>query len=248
MDKLKEHIQSNRQALDTKHPSDAVWAGIQKELSVQDTKIVSIKAIRWIAAACILLAAGIFWLNAPRQHKLQSDTVNNFARQPLKETVLPPVSEQDAQHNNDVAEAISEQPLKHSLKKTGTEKQVAQKNNSLHNNEEVENTLHSLQNSFVTIINFQRSKINATPIYAEGPVYFRDFTLRFKQMEKDESDIKKQIIAHGLTDELLEQLINIYQQKLNVLKQLQTEINKTNSRYLQTNPVSEITKTSFLNI
>lgn len=67
-------------------------------------------------------------------------------------------------------------------------------------------------------------------------------------MEKDESDIKKQIIAHGLTDELLEQLINIYQQKLNVLKQLQTEINKTNSRYLQTNPVSEITKTSFLNI
>jgi len=48
--------------------------------------------------------------------------------------------------------------------------------------------------------------------------------------------------------ELMNQLINVYQQKINVLKLLQSEISKTNSRYLQTKPSSDSTRTSFLKI
>ncbi len=53
------------------------------------------------------------------------------------------------------------------------------------------------------------------------PSYFKDFKLQMQQMEKDEKQIKVFISKNGMTDELLDQLINVYQQKLTMLKQLQ---------------------------
>ena len=67
-------------------------------------------------------------------------------------------------------------------------------------------------------------------------------------MEKDEARIKSYIHKNGMSDELLDQLINVYQQKLNMLKQLQTEMQKLNSRYKQNRPVIDTLKTYFLNL
>jgi hypothetical protein len=86
------------------------------------------------------------------------------------------------------------------------------------------------------------------PMYAESPDYFLDFKQQIKQIEKDEKEIKTDITKKGMSDELLEHLINLYQQKLSVLKQLQIEMNKTNNRYqLNRGPVDS-TKTYFLNL
>ena len=109
-------------------------------------------------------------------------------------------------------------------------------------------TLNQIENTFTQIINLQKAKVNTTPLNAESPSYFNDFTIQMKHMERDEQTIKKDIRKSGLTDELLDQLINIYQQKLNMLKQLQNEINKTNSRFKQNRGPVDSTKTYFLNI
>lgn len=85
-------------------------------------------------------------------------------------------------------------------------------------------------------------------MYAETPEYFNDFKIQIKQMEKDEKVIKSDIAKRGMNDELLDQLINLYQQKLNTLKQLQLEMNKLNSRYKKSRQPVDPTRTYFLNI
>jgi cell division septum initiation protein DivIVA len=51
-----------------------------------------------------------------------------------------------------------------------------------------------------------------------------------------------------MTDELLDQLINVYQQKLTMLKQLQNEMQKLNTRYKQNRESIDTAKTYFLNL
>ena len=85
-------------------------------------------------------------------------------------------------------------------------------------------------------------------MYTETPEYFNDFKIQISQMEKDEKVIKSDIAKRGMNDELLDQLINLYQQKLNILKQLQIEMNKTNNRFKQNRGPVDSTRTYFLNI
>lgn len=106
----------------------------------------------------------------------------------------------------------------------------------------------SLESSFTQVINLQKARISTTPLYAESPSYFKDFKLQMQQMEKDEKQIKAFISKHGMTDELLDQLINVYQQKLTMLKQLQNEMQKLNTRYKQNRESVDTAKTYFLNL
>jgi hypothetical protein len=108
--------------------------------------------------------------------------------------------------------------------------------------------LNDLESSFTQVINLQRARVSTMPMYAETPEYFSDFKVQMRQMEKDEKVIKADISKRGLSDELLDQLINLYQQKLNTLKQLQIEMNKTNNRFKQNRGPVDSTRTYFLNI
>ena len=85
-------------------------------------------------------------------------------------------------------------------------------------------------------------------MYAESAEYFKDFNTQIKLMEKEEKNIKSTIAKHGINNDLLDQLINLYQQKLTVLKQLQLEMNKTNNRFKQTRGPIDTTRTYFLSI
>ena len=60
--------------------------------------------------------------------------------------------------------------------------------------------------------------------------------------------VRAQMERFRSMSELLDQLINLYQQKLNTLKQLQTEMNKTNTRYKQSRGPVDSTRTYFLNL
>jgi hypothetical protein len=67
-------------------------------------------------------------------------------------------------------------------------------------------------------------------------------------MEKEEKNIKSTISRRGINNDLLYQLINLYQQKLTILKQLQLEMNKTNNRFKQNRGPVDTTRTYFLSI
>jgi hypothetical protein len=108
--------------------------------------------------------------------------------------------------------------------------------------------LDQLASSFVQVINLQRNRISTTPLFAETPAYFDDFTKQLSQMDKDEKQIRTDIRKQGLQPEMIDQLINVYQQKLDVLKQLQLEMNKLNNRYKQNRGPVDTTKTYFINI
>ena len=85
-------------------------------------------------------------------------------------------------------------------------------------------------------------------MYAESADYFKDFNIQIKQMEKEERDIKSSISKAGINNDLLDQLINLYQQKLTILKQLQLEMNKTNNRFKQNRGPVDTTRSYFLSI
>jgi hypothetical protein len=67
-------------------------------------------------------------------------------------------------------------------------------------------------------------------------------------MDRDEQQVRKDIRTYGLTNEFLEQLINVYQQKLNLLKSLQAEINKMNNKIRGNQSPSVKTEVHYLNI
>ncbi|MNY50243.1 hypothetical protein D3C86_1857360 [compost metagenome] len=85
-------------------------------------------------------------------------------------------------------------------------------------------------------------------MYAESAEYFADFKIQMKQLEKEEKSIKAEVVKQGLTDDLLNQLINLYQIKLGTLKQLQTEMNKINNRVKQIRRPVDSIKTYFIHI
>ncbi len=106
----------------------------------------------------------------------------------------------------------------------------------------------NLETSFTQVIHLQKNRINTMPMYAESAGYFKDFSLKLKEMDQEEKSIQVAIAKKGLNNELLDQLINLYQQKLIILKQLQLEMNKTNNRFKQNRGPVDTTRTYFINI
>ena len=72
--------------------------------------------------------------------------------------------------------------------------------------------------------------------------------MQIQQIEADEKQLKKEISKKGLTANQLDQLIDLYQYKLTVLKQLQLEMNKTNNRFKQNRGPVDSTRAYFINI
>jgi len=253
MDELKKHIRQRLNELDVDEPNGKGWAQIEKELFPEKRIVISFSA-RWAVAACIVLLAGVgvFWFNqkstetvAIAPAKKDGKGVNNIIIQP-NPSPKASIDSEDNKATRDVA-------LSSQKEKTTTAASVVKRHpprNYKDNGESLEDmkTLENMENSFTQVINMEKERVNTTPLTGEDPGYFKDFGRQIKAMEVDEVAVKKEIKKHGITDGLLDRLINIYQQKLNVLKQLQKEIQKTNNRYKQGRPSEETPKLYFLNI
>lgn len=242
MDELKRYIQQHKEQLDHDEPGADLWKRIAAESSVkpvQQTGIIPLM-IRRVAAACILVLAGIgtWYILADRTKtdKTQTAVV-------LHKTMpaLPTPRETIKADTSEVPPHTQTETGKHEMAVA-----VRKRKPEIYTNAQLE--LNNLENSFTQVINLQRQRISSIPMYAESPDYFKDFTQQIRQMEKDERGIKSDIARRGMTDELLSQLINVYQQKLNVLKQLQTEMNKTNTRWKQNRVPVDSAHTYFLKL
>lgn len=245
MDDFKKYLQQRSDDLDVDMPREKVWQGINKELNPAKP-MVALVYMKWAVAACVIALAGFggyVLLNKP-------DTTYQ----------LPVASNKE--QTTDSKQKLQEEPTR--LQPTTTEQLVADNritkpndNRNQRINQPVTSNqqpvinitaLEQVENSFTQVINLQKAKVNTTPLIAENPGYFNDFAIEMKRMERDEQSIKRDIRKSGLTDELLDQLINVYQQKLNMLKQLQNEIHKTNNRFKQNRGPVDSTKPYFLNI
>jgi hypothetical protein len=203
---------------------------------------------RWAAAAILLVMAGaaIWYWNQPNQK----------AQELVKESIKTIPTPQQSIPN--VVDTI-ERTITAALTKPASKAKDLQRGfpaatpiTTIHTVSELSNNdlekMASMESSFTQVINLQKARISHTPLYAESPNYFKDFKLQMQQMEKDEKQIKNFISKNGMSDELLDQLINVYQQKLNMLKQLQNEMQKLNTRYKQNRESVDTAKTYFLNL
>lgn len=245
MDELKKYLQNHRDQLGDDAPSPKVWAGISESLEPAATPVFRI-SYRWAAAAILLLiaGAGLWYWNQPTQ---PAQELVKEIKQPVLPTITPSLVDT---MEKTITAALTKPAAKAKNMQRGFP--AATPITTIHTVSELSNNdlvkMASLESSFTQVINLQKARISTTPLYAESPSYFKDFKLQMQQMEKDEKQIKVFISKNGMTDELLDQLINVYQQKLTMLKQLQNEMQKLNTHYKQNRESVDTAKTYFLNL
>ena len=251
MDEFKKYINQRADELDIDMPREKVWQSIKQDLQPAKRN-ATLVYMKWAIAACVIALAGfgLYKIQDTSQKPQVASATQPKQTIEVPTTELPTViAKADLQNDKNLVQnskfQVSNKP------QTSNSKSQIQNNKQPITNKQLSRgitALNQIENTFTQIINLQKAKVNTTPLNAESPGYFNDFTIEMKHMERDEQTIKKDISKTGLTDELLDQLINVYQQKLNMLKQLQNEINKTNNRFKQNRSPEESTKTYFLNI
>ncbi len=246
MDKLQQYLQHHAEELDVDVPTPEVWQQIQQRMASPQKPLARIRrlpqVLRYAAAACVLgfavVGAWHVWQTAQ-----PSALAVNHHLVPGKAAPKPTatIAEKTQTHPTPTPQ-LTETALAGVKKMAATPRKQPAASHAV-------TVLQSINQSFTQVINLQRARVNTMPLLAENPSYFADFKVAFAQMDNDEKVIKKEIAQAGtLTNDLLDRLITVYQQKLAMLKQLQNEINKTNSRYKQGRPTAENATTYFLNI
>lgn len=246
MDEFKKYLQQHREALDADEPRPMVWQKLQQQMQPpkQSARIISFTWVRYAVAACVLVLAGIgVWYIAQPTTVVTTAKVEPKKQSPIlkenAETIKAPESKLIEETKSAIAN--NAMPVTKPNAKQNTSADKTNANN-------VDAVLNNLQNSFAQMISMQKNKINSTPIYAEGADYFNDFKLQMNQMDADEKQVRKDIKTNGLREDMIGQLINIYQKKLDLLKQLQLEMSKLNNRFKQNRGPIDTTKTYFINI
>lgn len=238
MDELKKYLQQNRSSLDVDEPSPMLWEQIQVEQPVKRTSVVML-VTRWVAAACILVLAGIgTWSLLNNNDQPTQQPIAEVAQQ--QESIKEPSVEEQVTPEKNTEHILAASANKVEKKAVLPKKASAERPDLI--------ALNNVENSFKQVINLQRNRVGSIPMFAESADYFADFKIQIRQLEQDEKKIKADIVKRGLTDDLLNQIINIYQIKLSTLKQLQIEMNKINNRYKQNRGPVDSVKTYFINI
>lgn len=263
MDEFKKHIQQNIHLINDDEPSPQVWNKIKSSIhnekniaplvNINTTKNNIFNLLKYAVAACIigLAAVGVFHLTNNNTAKSDNNIVSN---QPPK--TIENIVKNDTQQNiveTDTPIAVLQTVAKTFIKAVthniiNDDTMNAFIGSSKPNDDENFVQVKSIDSQFNNVIALQKNVINNTPIFAENVTYFNGFVHDFKQMEKDEKQVKKDIAKMGFNNELLSQLINVYQQKLDLLKTFQTEINKTNIRFKQNRNLIDSSKMYYITI
>ncbi len=259
-------MQDHLPKMDVDLPQRDLWPGIQQRIETAPTKgmLLPMKMMRWVAAASVLVMlalAGyliahkregetIVQLNVPKLSPVQMPKEIAPAKQNESIAIVDPKKQNKKLANNRLAQPnpktnVPDLFVKAPKKKT---KIATADSTQMLRNHFANVEWQKVSGNFELILVAQKQRINRTPLLVEDPSYFDSFKQALQQLENDEKKLKKEM-ANGaeMNDQMLDQLIQINQQKLNLLKQLQAEINRMNERN-KLKPKTENDKTSFVNI
>ncbi|MGG9962237.1 hypothetical protein [Ferruginibacter sp. SUN106] len=236
MDEFKKYLQEHKDEMDVDTPSAGLLQRIQTQTAAKKKNTLYPLLLRISAAACMLviIGFGIKWLltknktgekivNAP-------STPQQKIPEALRVTIDTTTNKNIAAEKNTIAALTPE-------KNTGPKKMP-----------EPYQLMRSFEYNYTQLVKLQLKNIRQTPVYGETPDYFNDFKQTLQQIDTDEAIIKKNIRSNGLSDILLEQLINVYQEKINVLKNLQQEMNKINNKVRENQLPADTLKSHYINI
>ena len=225
MDKLKDYLLHHQADLDVDSPGNDTWEYIESKIADKpDQPRIPTRVVRYAVAACGIALAGVgLWLAIKKQPAPPKEKTEIVLRK----------------EENKPATAI--------VRNTTTPKPAHRKPRSK-KPPKPSDEIGIIDKSYSSLIDYQLRKLRTTPLYAENGNYFSFYVEQLKQMDQDEQQVRNDIKTYGLTSELLGQLINVYQQKLNLLKNLQTEINKMNNKVKEKQAPSEKAEVHYLNI
>jgi len=238
MDEFKKYLQQHREEMDVEEPSGQLLHRIQMQSTGKKKAAMYTLVFRYAAAACILLAIvfGLQRLMRPNDKK-QQDTA--AAGKTLPANTMPGIIKTVPPADSiTVAATITGKHERNFSKAVQPGKKQALPYR----------LMNSFEHNYSQLVNLQLKNIRNTPVYGEAPDYFDGFKRSFVEIDSDEQLIKKHIKTSGLNDALLEQLINVYQEKLNVLKNLQHEINKMNKKLKDNQQPSDTLTVHYINI
>lgn len=234
MDNLKKYLQQQQDDMNVDSPSDAVWNNIEKAALPKNKGRIRSISLKLAAAAAIISAIVIAGIRL----------AGNEAGASLAGNTKKPGS----LHKELIAD--SGQPIVSTIVSTASQDTMApplKKHRPVKKTDERYAMMESFKENYGQLVSYQLQSIRSTPVYAEDPAYFDDFKSRLKQMDSDEMAIRNSIRRQGISNNLLEQLINVYQQKLDVLKSLQEAINKMNTK-VKEQPEADSSGKFYLNI
>ena len=247
MDELKKYLQNNRGQIDTDLPDENLWKDVKDKLHPA-ARIPAF--VKWMAAACLLAAIGIgiYFLTPDGKTKnmamrLSKDTIHSLPVKPLTPAEIIATGKENTKRifteKKDSGKQLIPVTVVGYVKKKS--KPAEKRPPVMYGFEEIEA-------SYATMLDIQLERLRTLPIYAEGPEYFDLFKKRFADLAKEEEKLKRKFRQGGYHDELIDELITIYQQKITVLKQLQFEINRMNSKVRQTDAGIHLQKPSYINL
>ncbi|MFT3825959.1 MAG: hypothetical protein QM731_18710 [Chitinophagaceae bacterium] len=248
MDEVKKYLRDRREDLDVEPlPGDHVWQHIDTHTRVVKQTPVVRFPVKWVAAASVvLLVAAATYLYNRKETKqgLAGNTipVNSTpdtqvvktapeVAQPKEEITIEPAPENKTHKTPVLADNTRSKKVKKNQPRVVSSK----------------SPVEAMEENYAGIISYQLKRVNSMPIYAEGAGYFHTFKKQWQQILKDEQDLMEDVNATGLNDNMVDRLITIYQQKLVLLKQLQTEINKMNNR-VHKDPAAARRNPTFMNL
>ena len=245
MDKLKEYLLRHKADLDVDSPASDGWEYIGWK-SGSPAKSGFSTLARYAVAACVIALAGAgLWL-VINNNKVPSDTANHNSGTIKRDSGKEKIENSLRKEENTLRQE-GNTPGKDIARNTATPKQAHHKARSQKSAAPTDE-IDIIDKSYSSLIDYELKKLRATPLYAENSSYFSFYVEQFKQMDQDEQAVRNDIKTYGLTSEFLEQLINVYQQKLNVLKNLQTEVNKMNNKVRERQAPSEKAEVHYLDI
>ncbi|NII24718.1 hypothetical protein HB364_06500 [Pseudoflavitalea sp. X16] len=236
MDEFKKYLFDHRDELDTeKPPRPQVWKHIQRKTQVAPKPVITLVA-KWLVAAAILVAASILIYHLQHPEKVEPrlsavDTPKTSNNPELTGRVNSSTGTASGQGSKGSAtELPGDKTTKERTTVPDTRKPAKK---DLAQTTKPVSPLKAIEDNYATIINYQLRKLEKTPIYTESPGYFHVFKKQWLDLERDEKKVKQDVRLYGLTDNVVYQLIQLYQQKLWLLKELQSEITNMNSRAKQ---------------
>lgn len=235
MDEAKKYLFEHRDELDVeKSPRPQVWKHIQQQTGVTKKPAIPLM-VKWLAAACILAIAALLIFQLRGSKGTVSPEVagkHNPAKAP----------EQVGQAGSSTGVASAQATKEDSSGYPGVQPPKEKLAKLLHKPRQGKSVvpapkplspLEAVEDNYANVISYQLEKVSKTPIYTEDAGYFHVFKKQWFDLQKDEQKVKQDVRMYGLNDNVVNQLIQLYQQKLWLLKELQTEINKMNIRAQQ---------------
>ncbi len=215
--RLEDFVKDNREEFDKFEPGPVVWHNIQQQLKKEKQPAkgihVSMKTIRWSAAAAIILLLGagayFFW-----QTKTKTTEVARTEKIPATNH-LPVVPAKDSAHDNPVANPANGQ-------RTTNNEQLASNEKDEYSDE---------MNTYAHLIALKQNEIKK--ITKDEPLLYQQFAGDINKLDSAFHTLKKQLPENPNREQLLEAMIQNLQlqeallnRQLNIIKQI-NHIKKT---------------------